>query len=205
MKVKFLSGVSVLASFAMSMGAAAAADLGARPVPVYKAAPVIVSDWSGLYVGINAGGGWGDLTAPGLDLKTSGGVIGGQLGYNWQFGHFVVGVETDLDAANIKGTAFGTEFKTDELGSVRGRAGYAFLPNLLAYGTAGYAYGRTTFQGVDLFQDGWIAGAGLEYKVWGPLIARVEYLHYGIEGGVGGGTTLKNDIDVVRGGLSYKF
>jgi outer membrane immunogenic protein len=208
MKVKFLCGVTVLASLA-GAGAAAAADLAVK-APVYKAPPVVVSDWSGFYVGLNGGGGWADTTldgAPGT-ANASGGLFGGQLGYNWQFGQFVVGLEADIDAADISGTIQGTSVKTDELGSVRGRAGYVVLPTLLAYGTAGFAYGTTTLSGpaasVDVGQNGYAAGAGLEYKVWGPLIARAEYLHYGLSGSFGPGN-LKTDIDTVRGGLSYKF
>jgi outer membrane immunogenic protein len=202
MKMKFWCGASMLALVA-SAGAASAADLAVK-APVYKAPPVILSDWSGFYVGINGGGGWADNTAPGFDMKTSGGVFGGQMGYNWQFGSFVVGVEADIDGADVSKTVGGGTLKTEELGSVRARAGYVFLPNLLAYGTAGYAYGRTSIAGVDLGDTGWAAGAGLEYKVWGPLIARAEYLHYGLEAGISG-TNLKTDVDVVRGGLSYKF
>jgi outer membrane immunogenic protein len=205
MKVKFLCGVTVLASLAAGAGAAAAADLAVK-APVYKAAPIIVSDWSGFYVGINGGGGWADNSINGFSLNNaSGGTFGGQLGYNWQFGQFVVGLEADIDGADISKTVRGDTAKTDELGSIRGRAGYTFLPSLLAYGTAGFAYGNTKLDGSDVGQNGWVAGAGLEYKVWGPLIARAEYLHYGIQGDFAPGAALKTDVDVVRGGLSYKF
>jgi outer membrane immunogenic protein len=204
LRTKLWGGVSLLASIAASVGAANAADLAVK-APVYKAPPVILSDWSGFYIGINGGGGWADNKDNfGNTLKASGGLFGGQLGYNWQFGSFVAGVEADIDGADISKTTLGTTVKTNELGSVRARAGYVFLPNLLAYGTGGFAYGRTNVFSTDVGQDGWAAGAGLEYKVWGPLIARVEYLHYGLEGDVLG-QKLKTDVDTVRGGLSYKF
>ncbi len=208
MGTKFWCGVGVLASFVASMGAAGAADLAVAP-PAYKAPPVMLSDWTGFYVGINGGGGWADNSLDGEPgkVKTSGGLFGGQLGYNWQFGSFVTGVEADIDGADISKSANGVTLKTDELGSVRARGGYVLMPNLLAYGTAGFAYGQTTLSGpgasFDVGQTGWVAGGGIEYKVWGPLIARAEYLHYGLEGNVG--STLKTDVDTVRGGLSYKF
>ncbi len=53
---------------------------------------------------------------------------------------------------------------------------------------------------------GWVAGAGLEYKVWGNLIVRAEYLHYDFgKLTYGDGRNAKSTIDVARGGLSYKF
>jgi outer membrane immunogenic protein len=198
-------------------GSASAADLPVK-APVYKAPPVILSDWAGFYVGVNGGGGWAENTfniATGDNAKLSGGLGGGHVGYNWQFGSFVVGVEGDFDGADISTTtaADSTHEKIDELGTVRGRAGYTFLPRLLAYGTAGYAYGHTELNNAlgsyKLDRNGWVAGGGLEYKVWGPLIARVEYLHYDF----GSKTspdfpipdTTTTSVDVVRGGLSYKF
>jgi outer membrane immunogenic protein len=101
-------------------------------------------------------------------------------------------------------------FKIDELASTRGRLGYTVLPSLLAYGTAGLGWGRSSLtvdgasSGADKF--GWVAGAGLEYKVWGNFIARAEYLHYDL-GKVtyGDGFSGKSAVDVARGGLSYKF
>jgi outer membrane immunogenic protein len=104
-------------------GAALAADL--RPPPVYLPPPPIFT-WTGLYVGINAGGTWSNNTNvdtvtadvfgnPGLvggtnfgvdsaalatasvPVKSSGFIGGGQIGYNWQFANsFVVGIEADI-------------------------------------------------------------------------------------------------------------
>src|SRR5205085_1099492 len=58
-------------------------------------------NWGGLYVGVNAGYSFGRDTvaedvqvAAGRVLPT-GGVVGGQLGYNWQSGRFVLGLEGD--------------------------------------------------------------------------------------------------------------
>jgi outer membrane immunogenic protein len=203
----------VLASILAGCGAAGAADLAVK-APVYKAPPpIIIPNWAGFYIGFNAGGGWGNNKFDvdyGDNVSTSGGVFGGQVGYNWQFGSWVVGVEGDFDGATISKTDnFGFKQKTDELATARGRVGYAVLPNVLVYGTGGYAYGHTSIdQGVgSVDQNGWAAGGGLEYKLWGPLIARGEYLHYGFgsQSLPAAQDNLKESIDVVRGGLSYKF
>src|ERR1700720_2608971 len=80
---------------------ASAADLAARPYT--KAPPPVIApiyDWSGFYIGGN--GGWGQsrncvdfFNATGIDFadgcrERSGGLVGGQLGYRWQFNQFVV-------------------------------------------------------------------------------------------------------------------
>jgi opacity protein-like surface antigen len=229
MGTKFWSGVGVLASMVAGVGAASAADLPMK-APVYKAPPpVILSDWAGFYLGVNGGYAWtnSDVEAfVGMNNFTSniapnqkGGVFGGHAGYNWQYGSVVTGVEVDFDGADINGTNNNVNpaltLKTDELSSARARLGYLFLPNLLAYGTAGAGLGHTTAsvngfvdQGVSQF--GWTAGAGLEYKMWDHWIARAEYLHYDFDKtsvtiGGNGQFPLTEKVDVVRGGLSYKF
>jgi opacity protein-like surface antigen len=57
------------------------------------------------------------------------------------------------------------QHKTDELASARARLGYVVIPTLLAYGTAGAGWGHS-----EITASG-VAGAGLEYKLFGPLIA----------------------------------
>jgi outer membrane immunogenic protein len=213
MGAKVWCGIGVLVSIVTSAGAAGAADLAV------KAPPVILSDWAGFYIGINGGGGWADtqfqfITAH--NNKPSGGLVGGHIGYNWQYGSVVTGLEVDFDGADISSTdRFGFKTKTDALASARGRLGFAVLPNLLAYGTAGAGWGHTEISGwIDPnglpgdhleSQFGWVAGAGLEYKLWGPLIARAEYLHYDFMKQTFPQDNVKETVDVVRGGLSYKF
>jgi outer membrane immunogenic protein len=230
MKMKLWSGVAVLASIAAGVGAANAADLSTPPVykaPVYKAPP-IVSDWSGFYIGAHGGYGWGEssyvtgggspfaaLALPAnISVKQGGGVGGGHVGYNWQFGTFVVGVEGDFDGANITGTdtTNSVTFNTNELASIRGRAGYTVTPDVLVYGTGGAGWANTEVSSAsvsdNINQWGWVAGGGVEYKFYGHWIARAEYLHYGFDATTTtpdfGPVTVKS-IDVVRGGLSYKF
>jgi outer membrane immunogenic protein len=212
MRTKFWCGIGLLA-FAAGAGPAMAADLAVKaPPPV---APVYLSDWAGFYIGINGGGGWGHTTfdfTPALNATTSGGVFGGHAGYNWQYGSVVAGLEADFDGADIKKTVLGVEEKTNELASARARLGYIFLPNLLAYGTAGAGWGHTeinvpgaTIDAINQF--GWVAGAGLEYKLMDHLLLRAEYLHYGFAKTTlpNFGDNFKENVDVVRGGLSYKF
>jgi len=97
--------LALTGAIAGTAGIASAADMGA-PAPVYTKAPIMAPmfSWTGFYIGANVGGAWGNssdtnaffapLTSTG-NYSTSGG--GGQAGYNWQFGSWVLGIETDGD------------------------------------------------------------------------------------------------------------
>ncbi len=174
------------------VSSAFAADIYTPSVPAY-AAVAFPPTWGGFYLGVNGGyGGDSGLnfrdnvtytpTPPALpspyaviDGKSliTGGFGGGQLGYNWQFGGFVAGFETDIQGSNIMGTGTQTYFaapvspanfcgtgaggsipntypcgsrndlNVDWFGTVRGRLGYAFGGTLL-YVTGGFAYGGVT-------------------------------------------------------------
>ena len=89
-------------------------------------------NWTGFYVGINGGYGWGTsdigVPAPG-SYNINGGLVGGTVGYNWQIGQAVYGLEGDLDWANIRGNAHVRRYaaKPATIGSApRVRLGYAF-------------------------------------------------------------------------------
>jgi outer membrane immunogenic protein len=130
-----------------------------------------VFNWSGFYIGMNAGYGWArdpfseDVTAatpsmPSVTLTgiNSQGFIGGfQTGANWQTRSVVGGLEIDLSGSGIKGTSSVAGFdlahapvfkmQTDEfdlLGSGRARLGYLVSPDILLYGTGGLAWTRLT-------------------------------------------------------------
>ena len=222
MRIRVWGCIGGFAAAAAGVCAAGAADMAA---PAYKAPPyqAPVSDWAGFYLGVAGGYGFGATSFPaaGDSVKPRGGVFGGYAGYNWQYGSWITGLEGDFAGADVKAPDVnGTIQKTDELGSFRARLGYTLMPSLLAYGTAGAGFGHTSLQTVGSFvstfgeadasQIGWVAGAGLEYKVWGNFIARAEYLHYDLakttftfEQGISAPGSER--IDIVRGGLGYKF
>jgi outer membrane immunogenic protein len=217
----FCARIGLLASIMASAGAASAADMPVKAPRVVPAAPVYLSDWAGFYIGINGGGGFADEkfdTLPTWNKKPSGGLVGGHAGYNWQTGSVVGGLEVDFDGADINQTftpvaGVNAKEKTDELATARARLGYLVLPALLAYGTAGAAWGHTELTATrtavttnDTDQFGWAAGAGLEYKIWDHFIARAEYLHYDFaKTSTPNFGNFRESIDAVRGGLSYKF
>ena len=216
MKKYLLASVAALGIVAA--GAASAADLPSRKGPV--AAPVYLPPaftWTGFYVGANAGYGWGNVNANGWanvgDLD--GFVGGGQVGYNYQMGQFVLGVEADLQGADLSsGNNLGlVNVKTEYFGTVRARVGVAF-DRFMPYITGGWAYGnvKTSIPGIGFSSDrshtgGYAVGAGLEYAVTNNIIAGVEYLYVdlGEKNILGAGTKVGTDFSVVRARLSYKF
>jgi outer membrane immunogenic protein len=222
MKRILLASAGVLAMVGL-IGSAHAADLPrqmATKAPIYA---VPIYNWTGLYVGINGGGAFGrsrwDSTG-GFD--TSGGMVGGTVGYNWQFGTWVLGIEGDIDWADIKGskgTALcpgGCSTENTWLGTARGRLGYAF-DRWMPYITGGAAFGDLTannpgFPGASNTQVGWAAGAGVEFAIAGNWTAKVEYLHYdlgsfncGVSCNGFASDNVKFNADAVRGGINFRF
>src|ERR1700716_4668047 len=152
---KFLLATVGLAALGMA-APASAADLAARPYT--KAPPMVAAiyDWSGFYIGAN--GGWGQerrsfdaVTVAGTFLgaegchTASGGVAGGQIGYRWQTGGWVFGLEAQGDWANLRGDnvsllfpGFVNRSKMDAFGLFTGQIGYAWN-NALFYVKGGAA------------------------------------------------------------------
>ena len=104
MKRFVVAGLGFLALAAMP---ASAADLPRGSMPYKAPAYVAQYNWTGFYLGINGGGGWGDSDWNGFAVSNSpsGGMIGGTAGYNWQGAGspWVFGLEGDIDWTNIKG------------------------------------------------------------------------------------------------------
>jgi outer membrane immunogenic protein len=183
--------LGLLLSFAVS-GAAVAADMR---MPV-KAPPPIVSpatNWSGFYIG--AMGGYASesssddvIVGVAADPRMKGGFGGGTIGYNWQTGQFVFGLEADAAFAGIdaSATAFGitAESEIRSLGTVRGRIGMAF-DTVLLYATGGYAWADNKFTvtippvsvSESNFHHGWTVGAGVEWMFAPRWSVKFEYLY----------------------------
>lgn len=221
MRKLVLASAGILA-MAASLVPASGADIPRRAQPMPAKAPVYVVqsyNWTGPYIGINGGGGWGrsNFSAPfstGGAFNTSGGLVGGTLGYNWQAGQAVFGVEGDLDWSNIRGSApcAGTTCSTRNhwLSTVRGRLGYA-ADRFMPYVTGGLAVGdiKTSIAGVgnaSSTKTGWTAGGGIEAALTGPWTAKLEYLYVDLgRGATIAGSNASFRSNIVRAGLNYRF
>ncbi|MEI9924545.1 MAG: outer membrane beta-barrel protein [Bradyrhizobium sp.] len=218
-------------------------------LPTYSKAPVLraaVYDWSGFYVGVFGGGGYGNhnvndafgntgaanFTA---NYSSTGGVGGGEAGYNWQSGSYLVGLEGDVFWSGIKGNDASASprapFPSSRSiriifaggGTVRVRSGFT-VDRWLMFFTGGYAFGDIAHSntdpvlGVDRFTvhaNGLTAGAGFAYAITNNVIGKFEYRYYNFNGYNRAGTpltvngqlpyTTESTYSVVTIGLDFKF
>jgi outer membrane immunogenic protein len=178
----------------------AAADGGNSAYPDQSYYPSI---WQGLYAGVHVGfGNGGD------------GVLGGgQVGYNWQSGRIVYGVEGDFALSSIKDGATAcagfmcasASASLDWMATARGRIGYLLDPRILAYATAGVGFVSWSAEGgitgcpgctikLDGTDSGFVFGLGVEGKISETMTARIEFLSGG-----------DFQPDVVRAALNFKL
>ena len=207
--------------------AGAATGALAADLPTHKSAPAPATSyykpftWGGLYGGINGGFAYGALSSTNFSSPSTG-LIGGTLGYNWQTGHFVYGLEGDLGYAFGKSSntfARGTDtFKLGLLTTERARVGYA-MDRALFFVTGGYAGVSNratvnTLTGASYSQSSWrsggVIGGGIEYAFTNNISAKAEYLWAPMQnktywGGTSVAETNSESLSIIRAGLNYKF
>jgi outer membrane immunogenic protein len=202
----------------IASGSASAADVDTGPAAY---------DWSGPYVGVQAGYGFGDSRHD-QGLGTSGdfsidGILGGlTAGWNHQADALVFGIEGDISAADIEGltsnncSAPGCESEVDWLGTVRLRGGFA-MDSVLLFASGGLAVGDVSaevangivgFSGDDT-RIGWTVGAGVEWGVTKSLSFKFEYLFVDL-GSIdyGPASDVEAEFDenhIVRAGVNWQF
>jgi outer membrane immunogenic protein len=241
MKKVLLSTVALIAFAAP----AAAADLAARPYVKAPPAPIaVVYDWSGFYIGAN--GGWGssrkcwDFTTPAGTFvaaegchDATGGTAGGQIGYRWQAGTWVFGLEAQGNWADFRGSNVSLAFpgarddsRIDAFGLFTGQVGWA-ANNVLFYIKGGAAVTADRFRVFDVptgvvvgttsddTRWGGVVGVGLEYGFAPNWSAAVEYDHlfmqdrtvsFNTPAGVFFGTDrIRQDVDLVTVRVNYRW
>jgi outer membrane immunogenic protein len=217
--------VLIAALFALALPAAASAQ-----------------GWNGFYVGATGGYGWGTSSQTGViptptptptpapppilddaTFSTSGGLIGGGLGWNAQYGAWVFGVEGDYSYAAVSGhsdfcgtipNSCGT--RLESLGTVRGRLG-AVVNDWMLYATGGWAFGEVSgFSSAkssgDAMYTGWTVGAGLETRIAPRWTMKLEYLYTDLgdkdlyQAAVPGfPENVAYKVNTVRIGINYSF
>jgi len=196
--------------------------------PIYKAPPApvpVAYNWTGFYIGGYVGTLWGDSDWDFPDAvfqpattnpHYSGFIGGGQVGFNYQIGAIVLGVEGDIGGSNAKagkacpnvvGFFFTCETHIDTLGSVTARVGYAW-DRTLVYVKGGWAAGDVELRLVpnatggllgfappavgSKTADGFTVGGGFEFGLTPNLSAKAEYMYFDFGtdrytlGGIGG-------------------
>lgn len=199
------SGVAVTVALIGCLLQPASAKEDAVRAPAKQSRAVTFYDWTGFYVGFNAG--VGSSQTRGFDPRALGpnqveengrGIAAGaQAGFNWQIApHWVMGVEGDIgylgvDSITNLSFEYASGIKTGAYGTLRGRFGYAAGPSLI-YITGGAAFVKVTEQWNFLgnvfvpfppeshtaskVARGWTIGTGIEAMVGANLSARAEYL-----------------------------
>jgi outer membrane immunogenic protein len=209
---------AVTTAIALVSAPAFAADLPMKAGPL---PPAPVWSWTGFYIGAHVGAGWGEneTTVTGFSATVpnnpviagtanfpfnqnsrSGFLGGGQVGYNWQTGMFVLGVQGDIAGLDVKGTdpclvILTCTSKSDWLATVSGRLGAVVLDRGLVYVKGGGAWldtnnsvalgaltiaGRTVVPATNITsgsytQGGWLLGMGTEWMITPNWTAFVEY------------------------------
>lgn len=236
--MKTLLRAAVAAIALSSAGNSVAADL--RGKGVLPPAPELPTfyDWRGIYLGGQVGYSWGsdrssEFTSAGrlplgrsFDYSPSSFIGGARLGFNYQLGAIVVGVEGDIEGMNAaegKGDLGGTvRVRQDWQGSVRARLGYS-LDRLMVYATGGVAFTKLEYAYVsplagltetsNTSRTGWTVGGGVDYALTDSLILGLDYRYtdYGRFDHVGIGAYLGRTVEhepsahAVRASLAYKF
>jgi outer membrane immunogenic protein len=213
---------ALLGATALAVGSsyAYAADL---PVKAPVVAPVYappVATWTGFYLGANVGGGFANVDVGGVSSHLNGVIGGGQAGYNWQTGNFLIGIEGDFQGSSqaVSNTAgaITVDQRIPWFATLRGRVGYVAGP-LLFYFTGGGAWANYKLEvtdGVTTVSDNatktaWTIGGGLEWMFAPKWSAKAEYLY--LDTGDRSVTLFGNTFtgrardNIVRVGLNYHF
>jgi outer membrane immunogenic protein len=225
------TAMAAAAAFVGSASFASAADLGGSYKDESIASYGPSYSWAGLYIGGSAGFGTGDTetTIEGFsiaDYEVNGAIFGAHVGYNFQRGNVVFGVEagingTDMDGSQqILGPLLTSERELDWYATAVARLGYASGKTLF-YGFGGVAWADvTTKVGSILLSDtidsedthvGWTAGLGIEHALSDRFSVRLEYSHVDLGEGDGLLTEVGLDhevdlkFDAIKIGASYKF
>ena len=211
MKKKIAAAATLLL---VSTVAGSAADMAMKAAPY---APAPVANWTGFYIGGHVGAGWGTTEAtvtgfsaaglgafpfdlPLAQVSRSGFLGGGQIGYNFQSGSAVFGVQGDFAGLDVKGTApclflASCTSKSDWLATVSGRIGGVVADRALIYAKGGAAWMNSThslnvsqlggmFHGglgagqltsQESTSWGWLVGMGAEYMITQNWTAFIEY------------------------------
>jgi outer membrane immunogenic protein len=215
-----------------SAGTASAADVPMEAPytrALYSTSPVY--SWTGFYIGAMGGYGWSDtvrasigglaVSASSSDLK--GGFAGGTVGYNYQMGSWVEGIEVDAAWSDLKysQSAFGVTLadKIQSFGSVTGRIGFVPASTVLVYFKGGYAWADNQISATGFgatfaesrFHSGGTVGVGFEYMFLPNWSGKVEYMwtDFGnasyLTSFVPGGVGLGASVNTVKAGINYHF
>ncbi len=192
--------------------------------------------WTGTYVGFQAGysashvdavsGPYGGPYNQSYSYWSTGFLGGAHLGYNWQYGHYLLGAEADIDASNFSSKTTGSlgyarESRIDWQSTLRARAGWISGPWML-FATGGLAFSQGTTSSslpgaLSPFATngerhwGWTVGAGFERAITSDTTLRLEYRYLDLGKATFSNASVnsqsQNDLTThqLRAGISFRF
>jgi len=224
--------LSLLTASLIAPGHAADLPPTPYPPPAFSNAPPVFN-WTGFYVGYNIGGGWNTQNVSSnfgstWNMTRIAFIGGGQAGYNYQIGRFVIGVEGDIEW--ISG-GMSTPFLPTALGPLQAVGGLnwtssaalrlGFTANCaLFYGKVGYGWGIENFAinspvGVtsafaSSANGGGLVGVGVEYAMSETWTAKIEYDYIALasrtfEVALPNTVTFSPNVQMLKVGFNYKM
>lgn len=164
MKLIPAAAVAALVGGAAHAGGYVAPVVEPSPAPVVTPVAVPVSDWSGFYTGLQYGQGDADAEIGGASVSDDFDAYGVHVGYNRDFGQFVLGGELDYNRIDLDAGG------DADLGRLRARAGYD-LGRFMPYASLGAAH----VDADDLSETAVTYGLGLDFKVTERFVVGAEY------------------------------
>lgn len=200
------ASVFVAAIVSITAAPALAGNITPPADPYVAPPPEPISDWAGPYAGVQLG--FGDFDLQGIVPVVGGptvpvslsddGLLGGvHAGYNWDRGTLVYGVEADIDFTDISFNAV----DMDTISRLRLRMGVD-TGSAFVYGTAGAAYMNGSGGGVSLDGWGWVAGAGVDFKLNEKWVIGADALYHEFDDISPSGSV---DGMTYRARVSYRF
>lgn len=197
--------------------------------------PVPPTDWNGFYIGAVGGFGFGQAHQSDVLTRistgwfdTEGPLFGGSLGFNFQRGILVFGIEADIAWSGINGTVacpnsvLACRADLDWFGTARGRLGWSagvWMPYIT--GGAAVTDIAVKFAGPGIppllpgqtnTHLGWTIGAGIEWAFARNWSAKLDYLYAAFGRETCDATncganpvSVRLDTTVLRGGINYRF
>jgi outer membrane immunogenic protein len=215
-----------------------AADVDLKPAPPAPATAYVAPwfNWTGFYMGANFGAVPSSttftdgLTGASLTSSNAGWLFGGQIGFNWQTGYVVWGIEGTVDGTSLNAATGPFAVAVDPLQvSVNSRWQSTLTPRLgvafdrwLGYAKVGVGWVGNTANITDqatgavtatsIVTNGWVLGGGVEYAFAPSWTAKIEYDYFRANTW-GAGTSVAGDpvvnvarkLSTITGGFNYKF
>lgn len=192
-------GATMLAPVAVSAGGMSTPVTEPAVAPVAVVAQV-TPDWTGFYGGAQLGYGSVNTTE---GVGDGSGVLGGlMMGYRYDFGTFITGIEGDYSWSDINLGSGSNRGSLDDLYHIKLQAG-ADLGQTFLYGTGGWAWAKGSVANTSDTVDGWVLGVGADHDMGNNWTLGAEVLYNNFDNV--GNSDINADATTVMLRAAYRF